>query len=97
MAEVCILDWHIAPFRSDRFLDLWEQAAARMPAYGAKSWSLIRSVDDPLAVQHASIWESRADFERWWFSEEVEQARAAVIGMHDIPILPSWHTLLAAE
>jgi heme-degrading monooxygenase HmoA len=68
-----------------------------MPAYGATSWSLIRSVDDPLEVQHASIWESRADFERWWFSEEVEEARAAIIGMHDIPILPSWHTLLAAE
>ena len=64
MAEVCTLDWHIAPFRADRWLDLWEPAAARMPAYGAKSWSLTRSIDDPLAFQQTSIWESRADFER---------------------------------
>jgi len=95
--EVCILDWHVAPFRRDQFLDVLEPAAARMPAYGAKSWSLIRSIDDPLAIQHTSTWESRADFERWWFSEEVEQMRAAIIDMHDLPILPSWHALVAGE
>jgi heme-degrading monooxygenase HmoA len=97
MAEVCKLDWHVAPFRADRFLDLWEPAAARMPAYGASSWSLIRSIDDPLAFQQTSTWESRADFERWWFSEEIERARAEIIGLHDLPILPTWHTLLVSE
>jgi heme-degrading monooxygenase HmoA len=97
MAEICKLDWHVAPFRADRFLDLWEPAAARMPAYGASSWSLIRSIDDPLAFQQTSTWESRADFERWWFSEEIEKSRAAIIGLHDLPILPTWHTLLVSE
>jgi len=97
MAEVCVLDWHIAPFRADRFLDAWEPVAARMPAYGAKSWSLTRAVDDPLAIRQSSVWENRADFERYWFSEEVEQARAAVINLYDLPLLPTWHTLLAAE
>ncbi len=72
MSEVCVLDWHIAPFRADRWLDLWEPAAARMPAFGAKSWSLTRSIDDPLAFQQTSVWESRSDFERYWFSEEIE-------------------------
>ncbi len=47
-----------------------------MPAYGAKSWSLTRSIDDPLSFQQTSVWESRADFERYWFSEEIEEARA---------------------
>jgi hypothetical protein len=97
MAEVCTLDWHIAPFRADRWLELWEPVAARMPAYGASSWSLIRAVDDPLSFKQTSIWESRADFERWWFSEEVEQARAAIVNLHDLPILPAWHTLITAE
>ena len=73
MAEVCTLDWHIVPFRSDRFLDLWEPVAAKAPAYGAKSWSLIRSIDDPQAFRQTMVWESRADFERYWFSEEIER------------------------
>lgn len=97
MAEVCVLDWHVAPFRADRFLDLWEPAAAKMPSYGAKSWSLTRSNDDPLAIRQSSVWESRVDFERYWFSEEIEKARAAVIDLYDLPILPTWHTLLVAE
>jgi hypothetical protein len=97
MAEVCTLDWHVTPFRADRWLDLWESAAARMPAFGAKSWSLTRSIDDPLHFQQTSVWESRADFERYWYSDEIEKARAAVIDLHDLPLIPSWHTLVAAE
>ena len=55
MAEVCTLDWHITPFRADRFLDLWEPIAAKAPAYGAKSWSLIRSIDDPQSFRQTMI------------------------------------------
>jgi hypothetical protein len=66
MSEICVLDWHIAPFRADRWLDIWEPAAARMPAYGAKSWSLTRAVDDPLSFRQSSLWKSRSDFERYW-------------------------------
>jgi hypothetical protein len=97
MAEANRLDWHIAPLRADRWLDLWEPAAAKMPAYGATSWSLTRSIDDPLAFQQTSLWESRSDFERYWFSAEIENARASVIDFYDLPLLPSWHMLLAAE
>jgi hypothetical protein len=97
MAEVCTLDWHIAPLRADRFLDLWEPAAAKMPAYGAKSWSLIRAVDDPLAFQQTSVWEQRSDFERYWFSEEIETAREGILDFYDIPLIPAWHILIAAE
>jgi len=97
MVEVCTLNWHIAPFRADRFLDLWEPAAAKMPAFGAKSWSLTRSIDDPLSFQQSALWEKRSDFERYWFSEEIERARESIIDLYDLPLLPEWHTLVAAE
>ena len=97
MAEVNRLDWHIAPFRADRWLDLWEPAAAKMPAYGATSWSLTRSKDDPLAFQQTSIWEQRSDFERYWYSEEIAKAREQILGYYDLPLLPAWHALVLAE
>jgi len=97
MSEICVLDWHIAPFRADRWLDLWEPAVTRMAAFGARDWSLIRSIDDPLAFCQSATWESRTDFERYWYSEEIEKARAAVIDLYDLPLLPAWHTLIAAE
>ena len=97
MLYVCKLHWHISPLRGLRWLELWEPAAEKCTAYGAKSWSLTRSNDDPLAFRQTSVWESRSDFERYWFSEEIETARTAVIDLYDLPLLPSWHTLLAAE
>jgi hypothetical protein len=97
MAEVCTLDWHIAPLRADRFLDLWEPAAAKMPAYGAKSWSLTRAVDDPLSFQQAALWEQHSDFERYWYSDEIASAREAIIDLYDKPLIPAWHILVAAE
>lgn len=97
MAEVNRLDWHIAPFRADRWLDLWEPAAAKMPAYGASSWSLTRSIDDPLSFQQTSIWEQRSDFERYWYSEEIAKVRESIIDLYDLPLLPAWHQLVLAE
>jgi hypothetical protein len=97
MEEVCVLEWHVTPFRADRWLDLWQPAAERMPAFGAKSWSLTRSTDDPLAFVQTSVWERRSDFERYWFSPEITEARARIIDLHDLPLLPAWHTLIATE
>lgn len=97
MAEVCTLDWHISPFRADRFLDLWEPAAARMPAFGASSWSLTRSTEDTNHFQQSSVWEKRSDFERYWYSEEIARARESIVDLYDKPLLPVWHILVAAE
>ena len=97
MAEVNRLDWSIAPFRADRWLDLWEPAAAKMPAYGAKSWSLTRSDEDTLAYEQTMVWEDKADFERYWYSPEIGEAREAVVNWYGIPLLPTWHTLIAAH
>ena len=94
MAEVCTLNWHIAPFKADKWLDLWEPAAARMPAFGAKSWSLTRSIDDPLAFQQTSVWESRSDFERYWYSEEIARAREEAAGFYQVPLLPEFFEIM---
>ena len=51
MLHVCRLDWHVAPFRGDRWLDAWEPAAALCTAYGAKSWSLTRAVEERLSPE----------------------------------------------
>ena len=97
MQEVCHIDWHVTPFRAERWLELWGPVAARMPAFGAKRWSLSRSIDDPLAFRQSAVWASRDDFERYWYSEETEAARAKIIDLYDKPLLPSWHTLIAEE
>lgn len=97
MAEVCYIDWHVTPFRADRFLEIWTPAAARVLAFGATSWSLTRNIDDPLHIRQAAVWESHDDFERYWYSEETTAAREEAINYYVKPVLPVWHSLVGAE
>jgi hypothetical protein len=97
MAEICEIEWHVTPWRADRWLELWEPFAARMPSFGARSWSLTRSYEDPLSFRQSSVWDSRADFERYWYADEIADARAKIIDLYDKPLKYSWHTLIVAE
>lgn len=97
MSELCYLDWHITPFRADRWLEAWAPAAARVLAFGAKSWTLSRAIDDPSLFRQGSVWEDREDFERYWYSDEIAAMRERVIELYDKPLLPSWHRLIGYE
>jgi hypothetical protein len=94
MPEVCVIEWHIAPFRADRWLEIWEPAVGRAAAFGARNWSLTRSIDDPLQFSQAAVWENREDFDRYWYSEELTALRQKAIDYYDKPVLPTWHTIL---
>ncbi len=97
MAEVCYIEWHVTPFRADRFIEVWRPAAGRAMAFGAQSWSLTRNTEDPLHVRQSAVWEKREDFERYWFSDEISAAREELINYYSIPILPVWHSLVGTE
>jgi hypothetical protein len=94
VAEVCVIEWHIAPFRADRWLEIWEPAVGRAAAFGARNWSLTRSLDDPLLFSQSAHWDNRDDFERYWYSDEIAATRERAIDYYAKPVLPAWHTVL---
>jgi heme-degrading monooxygenase HmoA len=94
MAEVNVINWHVNPFRADRWYTIWLPALERAGAFGASSYSLSRSEDDHLHFLQTTVWNSRADFERFWSSDEVAAAREEAINYYNKPVLPSWHQLL---
>jgi quinol monooxygenase YgiN len=97
MADVAVIDWRIHPFRADRWYETWRPAAARALAFGATSWSLTRSIDDPLHFRQTSVWENREDFDRYWASDEVATVREQIMNLYNKPLIPNWFTLLAEE
>ena len=97
MAEVNVIDWHIHPFRAARWYEAWKPAVERAGSFGATSWSLTRSEDDPLLFRQTTVWENREDFERYWSSDEVTALRIEAQGYYNKPLLPGWHQLIAAE
>jgi hypothetical protein len=90
------IDWHTTPFRSDRWYEIWKPALDRALAFGATSSYLTRSVDDPLHFRQLSTWEDKADFERYWASDEISALRQEAMSYYAKPLLPGWHTLSAA-
>jgi quinol monooxygenase YgiN len=95
MAQVCVIDWHVTPMRAERWQELWEPAAARALSFGASSYSLTRSIDDPLHYRQVSVWEDKSDFDRYWYSDEVSRIREQAIDLFQKPVLPSWHSIVA--
>ena len=88
--SVVFVLWHANPFRGDKFEDAWRPAAQAALDYGATSWAFFRSKDDPLDFMQVASFESKLDFERYWYSEEIAEARAQASGLFQVPVLPQW-------
>ena len=90
-AHINYIDWHVHPFRAERWFELWRPALERALAFGATSCSLTRDAEDPLHFRQLSSWERREDFERYWYSPEISAIREAALDYFNKPLLPVWH------
>lgn len=89
------IDWHISPFRADRWLAIWQPALDRALAAGASASYLTRNIENPLHFRQVSVWESKDDFEAYWASDEITKLRIDAINYYHKPVLPTWHSLVA--
>ena len=89
--SMVIINWVANPFRGDRFEEAWQPAAEAATKYGATAWAFTRSKDDPLSFMQVAVFEKKIDFERYWLSEEIAEARVQCGGLYQVPILPIWY------
>ena len=93
--EVHYTEWHITPFRRDRWLAVWTPALDRALAYGAKAAFMTRNEDDTLHIRQVTMWEDRSDYERWWFSDELSALRQEAFPYYHKPVDSHWHARVA--
>jgi hypothetical protein len=94
-ASVVEVRWIANPFRGDRFEELWAPVAEAALDYGATAFGFLRSKEDQAVfTQLAFGFESKLDWERYWLSEEVSDARARAAGLFQVPVYPEWQTLV---
>ena len=93
--EVHYVEWHIVPFRRDRFLGIWGPALDRALAFGALGAFMTRNEDDPLHIRQVTLWADRSDHERWWFSDELSTLRREALPIFHKPIEQHWHAQIA--
>ena len=93
--EVHYIEWHIVPFRRDRFLEIWRPALDRALAFGAKGAFLSRNEDDTLHIRQVTLWDNRADQAAWWFSDELISMRQEALSYYHKPVDAHWHARIA--
>jgi hypothetical protein len=96
MAVLVQIRWVANPFRGDVFAEGWRAAAEAVLDYGATSWAFYRNLDGRLDFIQQAMFESKADFERYWYSERVAEARTELAGRYQVPILPVFYEIVGA-
>jgi hypothetical protein len=89
--SMVVINWVANPFRGDRLEEAWRPAAEAATKYGAKAWAWNRSKDDPLSFMQVAVFSNKMDFDRYWFAEEVAEARISIGGLFQVPLLPIWY------
>ncbi len=87
------INWIATPFRGDRFEEIWRPVAEAVLDYGAYSYAFLRSSEDPLRFMQLAAFDAREDWERYWYSEEVAEARSTATGYFQIPVVPVWYRI----
>jgi hypothetical protein len=92
---VCVeVRWAINPFRGDKFEELWTPAAEAALDFGATYWALLRSQEGQLDFTQHAHFPTKDHWDRYWYSEEISAARVAAAGYYQVPLLPTFHTIV---
>src|SRR5688500_20208433 len=94
MADVMVqIKWVANPFRGDKFEEAWLPAAEAVLKYGASWWAFLRAADGRLDFTQLALFHDKLDFDRYWYSEEIAEARTLAMGLFQVPVLPTYHEL----
>jgi hypothetical protein len=93
--KVVAILWHATPWRADKFEDAWRPVAAAALDYGASWWAFFRSSDDPNDFTQLAVFADKQAWERYWYSEQLAEARAEAAGLFEVPVTPIWQRVVA--
>jgi hypothetical protein len=85
------IKWVANPFRGDKFEDAWLPSAEAVLKYGASWWAFLRASEGRLDFTQLALFQDKLDFDRYWYSEEIAEARALASGLYQVPVLPTYH------
>ena len=94
MSDVAVeINWAVTPFRGDRFQEIWTPVAEAALDYGATGWALFRNTDGQLDFTQYAFFGDKLGFDRYWYSDELLEARAGIAGWYVVPLVPVMHSI----
>jgi hypothetical protein len=90
------IPWYATMFRGDKLAAALQEIAPLALRYGATDFALFRSRDDAYKFLQLASFESKVDFERYWYGPEFSDFRTDVATWYQVPILYVWNDLIAS-
>lgn len=88
------IPWYATVFRGDKLAAALAEIAPISLRYGATDFAVYRSRDDGYKLLQLASFESKLDFERYWYGEEFSYFRTDVAGWYQVPILYTWNDVV---
>jgi hypothetical protein len=92
--SVLQIPWYATVFRGDKLELALAEIAPVALRYGATDYSVYRSRDDAYRFTQMATFESKMDFERYWYGEEFVTWRADYSGWYQVPVVYGWADLV---
>jgi hypothetical protein len=96
MACVVNIPWYATLFRADRFETAMREIAPIALRYGANDYEVMRSNDDRYRFWQFAHFESKGDFERYYYGPEFINWRADYSSYFQVPVVYTWFDRVVA-
>ena len=90
MAGAVHIPWYATGLRSDKLSAALADIAPVALRYGATSYRVYRYRDDRYKFLQTATFESKLDWERYWYGEEMTRFRTVHQGWYQIPVVYQW-------
>ena len=90
------IPWYATVFRGDKFAAALQEIAPVALRYGATDFVVHRSRDDHYRFLQMASFESKLDFERYWYGEEFTDFRVLCSSWFQVPVVYGWTELVTS-
>ena len=91
MAGTVHIPWYATVFRGDKLAAALAEIAPLSLRYGALRYEVHRSLDDAYKFLQIVEFESKSDWEQYWYGPDFTRMRALCAGWYQVPVLYVWN------
>jgi hypothetical protein len=88
--------WYATVFRGDKLAEALAEIAPVSLRYGATDFAVYRSRDDGYKFMQLASFETKVDFERYWYGPEFTAFRTETASWYQVPVLYVWNDVVVA-